>query len=130
MYRPRQCRTRLEFLAYRVSACALSSRGSSRTGQRRLRAAKVGDLEPTSNRAAAEYLSRPEAAVSMDFEATTPARQAEVAAARTRRMMKRTADQFEVTLSGLAADTGLRFNRDAGWLVDDLTAPIGTALTR
>jgi hypothetical protein len=36
--------------------------------------AKVGDLEPTSNRAATEYLSRPEAAVTMDFEATTLAR--------------------------------------------------------
>jgi hypothetical protein len=29
--------------------------------QRRLGAAKVGDLDPTSNRAVAEYLSRPEA---------------------------------------------------------------------
>jgi hypothetical protein len=43
-------------------------------------------------------------AVTMDFEATTSARQAEVGAAR--RMMDRTADQFEVTPSGLAADTG------------------------
>jgi hypothetical protein len=39
----------------------------------------------------------------MDFEATTSARQVEVGAAR--RMMDRTADQFEVTPSGLAADT-------------------------
>jgi hypothetical protein len=43
-------------------------------------------------------------AVTMDFEATTPARQAEVGAAR--RMMDRTTDQFEVTPSGFAADTG------------------------
>jgi hypothetical protein len=40
----------------------------------------------------------------MNFEATTPARQSEIGAAR--RMMDRTADQFEVTPSGLAADTG------------------------
>jgi hypothetical protein len=40
----------------------------------------------------------------MNFEATTPARQSEVGAAR--RMMDCTADQFEVTPSGLAADTG------------------------
>jgi hypothetical protein len=43
-------------------------------------------------------------AVTMDFEATTPARRAEVGAAR--RMMDCTADQFEVTPSSLAADTG------------------------
>lgn len=40
----------------------------------------------------------------MDVEATTAIRQAEVGAART--MIDRTADQFEVTPSGLAADTG------------------------
>jgi hypothetical protein len=72
--------------------------------QRRLGAAKVDDLDPTSNRAVAEYLSRPEACGDHDFDATTPARQGEVGAAR--RMIDRTADQFEVTPSGLAADTG------------------------
>jgi hypothetical protein len=40
----------------------------------------------------------------VDVEATTPVRQAEVGAAKT--MIDRTADQFEVTPSRLAADAG------------------------
>ena len=48
----------------------------------------------------------------MDVEATTAIRQAEVGAART--MIARTADQFEVTPSRLAADAGDGWSTSAG----------------
>jgi hypothetical protein len=89
--------------------------------RRRLGAAKVDDLDPTSNRALVEYCRGLKHGVTMNFEATTPARQAEVGAAR--KLMDRTADQFEVTPSGLAADTGCV--RPRCRVADDLTAPTG-----
>jgi len=56
-------------------------------------------------------------AVIMDVEATTAVRQAEVGAAKT--MIDRTADQFEVTPSRLAADAGYGSAGMLGWLVDE-----------
>ncbi len=53
----------------------------------------------------------------MDVEATTAVRQAEVAAAKT--MIDRTADQFDVTPSRLAADAGYGSAEMLGWLVDE-----------
>jgi hypothetical protein len=53
----------------------------------------------------------------MDVEATTAVRQAEVGAAKT--MIDRTADQFEVTPSRLAADAGYGSAGMLGWLVDE-----------
>ena len=129
---------------------------------RRRGVAKIEDLDPTSNRAVAEYLSvlddaafggatpvepktisptDPAArytasanslagyaysdnylidlkhAVIMDVEATTTIRQAEVGAAKT--MLDRTAEQFGVTPSRLAADGGYGSAEMVGWLVDE-----------
>ena len=129
---------------------------------RRRGVAKVEDLDPTSNRAVAEYLAvlddaafggatpvepkfvsptdpaarytarptRPPVyaysdnylidlkhAVIMDVEATTAIRQAEVGAAKT--MLDRTAEQFGVTPSRLAADAGYGSAEMLGWLVDE-----------
>jgi hypothetical protein len=112
--------------------------------------AKVDDLDPTSNRAVAEYLSvlddaafggatpvepkaisptdpaaRYTAAADgpaiyaysdnylIDLKHATPVRQAEVGAAK--RMIDRTADQFEVTPSRLAADAGYGSAEMHGW---------------
>ena len=52
-----------------------------------------------------------------DVEATTPVRQAEVGAAKTK--IDRAADQFEVTPSRLAADAGSGSAEMVGWLVDE-----------
>jgi len=57
---------------------------------RRRGLAKVEDLDPTSSRAVAEYLS----VLDMDVEATTAIRQVEVGAAKT--MLDRTAEEFDV----------------------------------
>ena len=126
---------------------------------RRRGVAKIEDLDPTSSRAVAEYLSvlddaafggatavvisptDPAArytasansvagyaysdnylidlkrAVIMDVEATTTIRQAEVGAAKT--MLDRTAEQFGVTPSRLAADGGYGSAEMVGWLVDE-----------
>jgi IS5 family transposase len=128
---------------------------------RRRGVAKVEDLDPTSSRAVAEYLSvlddaafsgatpvEPKAisptdpaarctasansvaayaysdnylidlkhAASMDVEATTAIRQAEVGAAKT--MLDRTAGRFDVTPSRLVADGGYGSAEMIGWLVD------------
>ena len=53
----------------------------------------------------------------MDVEATTTIRQAEVGAAKT--MVDRTAEQFGVTPSRLAADGGYGSAEMVGWLVDE-----------
>ena len=63
------------------------------------------------------YLIDLKHAVIMDVEATTAVRQAEVAAAKT--MIDRTADQFDVTPSRLAADAGYGSAEMLGWLVDE-----------
>ena len=128
---------------------------------RRRGVAKVEDLDPTSSRAVAEYLSvlddaafggatpaEPKAispidpaarytaaansaavyaysenylvdlkhAVIVDVEATTAIRQAEVGAART--MLDRTAEQFDLAPSRLAADASYGSAEMLGWLVD------------
>src|SRR6202034_2089089 len=129
---------------------------------RRRGVAKVEDLDPTSSRAVAEYLSvvddaafggatstEPKAisptdpaarytaaantaavyaysdhylvdlkhAAIMDVEATTAVRQAEVGAAKT--MLDRTAEQFDVHPSRLAADAGYGSAEMIGWLLDE-----------
>ena len=53
----------------------------------------------------------------MDVEATTAIRQAEVSAAKT--MIDRTAEQFDVTPSRLAADAGYGSAEMLAWLVDE-----------
>jgi Transposase DDE domain/Transposase domain (DUF772) len=129
---------------------------------RRRGVAKVEDLDPTSSRAVAEYLSvlddaafgaatptEPKSisptdpaarytaasdthafyaysdnylvdlknAVIMDVEATTAVRQVEVGAAK--RMIDRTAEQFDVTPSRLVADAGYGSAEMVAWLVDE-----------
>ena len=80
---------------------------------RRRGLAKVEDLDPTSSRAVAEYLS----VLDMDVEATTAIRQAEVGAAKT--MLDRTAEEFDVQPSRLVADAGYGSAEMLGWLVDE-----------
>ena len=63
--------------------------------QRRLGAAKVGDLDPTSNLRSPNICRDLKHAVITDVGATTAIRQAEVGAAKTR--FDRTAEQFEVS---------------------------------
>ena len=63
------------------------------------------------------YLIDLKHAVIMDVEATTAVRQAEVGAAKT--MLDRTAEQFEITPSRLAADAGYGSAGMLGWLVDE-----------
>ena len=63
------------------------------------------------------YLIDLKHAVIMDVEATTAVRQAEVGAAKT--MIDRTAEQFEITPSRLAADAGYGSAEMLGWLVDE-----------
>jgi hypothetical protein len=80
---------------------------------RRRGLAKVEDLDPTSSRAVAEYLS----VLDMDVEATTAIRQVEVGAAKT--MLDRTAEEFDVQPSRLVADAGYGSAEMLGWLVDE-----------
>ena len=104
---------------------------------RRRGVAKVGDLDPTSNRAVAEYLSvlddaafgaatptEPKSISPTDpaarytAAADTPAvRQAEVGAAKT--MLDRTAERLDLTPSRLVADAGYGSADMVGWLVDE-----------
>ena len=63
------------------------------------------------------YLIDLKHAVIMDVEATTAVRQAEVGAAKT--MLDRTAEQFDVPPSRLAADAGYGSAEMLGWLVDE-----------
>ena len=80
---------------------------------RRRGLAKVEDLDPTSSRAVAEYLS----VLDMDVEATTAIRRVEVGAAKT--MLDRTAEEFDVQPSRLVADAGYGSAEMLGWLVDE-----------
>jgi len=63
------------------------------------------------------YLIDLKYAASMDVEATTAIRQAEVGAAKT--MLDRTAGRFDVTPSRLVADGGYGSAEMIGWLVDE-----------